>query len=212
MVVGSSLSKPFKLLMVAAVVAMIVASALPSTAQNNPVADPLVFGPDPATPGQGDTFSCTGGPPFTVPAPPGNCVFVSFGPPPAGLVCDIPTTVFFLSSPGRSEAAFICHRPAPAQPQQPTCPPATQELGNEAESSNVDLSGDVTSSGDSSNQTAAPLDFGNTGSDQNAQGVLQTCGSGADDAELSGGSMEISPVLDASSDQGVGESSASQQG
>jgi hypothetical protein len=92
------------------VLAMVMTSA-PSLAQNNPTEDPLVFGPDPANPGQGDTFTCTGNPPFTVPSPPGNCGFVGFGPPPSGLVCDIPTTVFFSNAPGSSEAAFICHLP-----------------------------------------------------------------------------------------------------
>jgi hypothetical protein len=97
--------------MAAAIMLTMVITSTPSLAQNNPAKDPLVFGPDPTNPGQGDTFSCTGAPPFNVPSPPGNCRFVGFGPSPAGLVCDIPTTVFFTSSPGRSEPAFICHAP-----------------------------------------------------------------------------------------------------
>ena len=224
MMAGSSLSRPFKLLMVAAIVAM-VAAALPAIAQNNPVADPLVFGPDPTNPGQGDTFSCADGPPFTVPAPPGNCVFVNFGPPPAGLVCDIPTTVFFLSSPGRSEAAFTCHTPSQTTPQptpqttpqptpQPTpapqqqvCPPASQGLAERSTTGNVADTFRADGAGDNSDQTAAPLQFGNSGPPQNAQGVLQECGSQSGDIGLSGGSMTFGPTLDAPSNQEVGQSS-----
>ena len=93
--------------------------------------------------------------------------------------------------------------------QQPACPPASQELANEAESGNVSPSFDVADSGNSSNQTAAPNQFGNTGNDNNAQGVLQTCGSQSGNAELEGGDMNFSPTLDTSTNQGVGQSSGS---
>jgi uncharacterized repeat protein (TIGR01451 family) len=104
-----------------------------------------------------------------------------------------------------------CEKPVVpgGQQQQPVCPPVSQELGQEAESGNVSPSFDVTSSGNSSNQTAAPLQFGNTGNDNNAQGVLQSCGSQSGNAELEGGDMNFSPTLDASSNQGVGQSSGS---
>ena len=53
----------------------------------------------------------------------------------------------------------------------------------------------VESSGDNSNQCVAPLQFGNTGNIQNAQGFLQY-NSTADDIEFSGSSFEFAPVVE----------------
>jgi hypothetical protein len=52
----------------------------------------------------------------------------------------------------------------------------------------------VESSGDNSTQCVAPLQFGNTGNTQNAQGFLQY-NSTADDIEFSGSSMTFTPSL-----------------
>ena len=181
-----------KVLMVATVVAMVVASGLPALAQEDVI---------PECEDNGGVPPCVVD--LGVPCPPGS----------------VPDGIFLDIDPGQTEGELqqICLAPTQPeqqqpQPQQSVCPPVSQELGNEAESGDVSPSFGVTSTGDSSNQTAAPLQFGNSGSLQNAQGVLQSCGSVADDAELSGGSMEISPALNAPSTQGVGESSASQQG
>src|SRR3982751_2378770 len=76
----------------------------------------------------------------------------------------------------------------------------SQELGNENESGNVDLSFSVLSSGNNSNQCVTPLQFGNTGSNQNAQGFLQYASS-ADDLEGSGGDFTFAPVLSGGCEQ-----------
>src|SRR3982750_121274 len=82
-----------------------------------------------------------------------------------------------------------------------------QELGNESETGNVDLSFSVQSTGNNSNQCVTLLQFGNTGSNQNAQGFLQY-NSPADDLEAEGGEFSFTPVLNAPCDQAVQQSSA----
>ncbi len=76
----------------AVTVAMLVASIQPAVAA--PPADSLIFFAVPG--GSGGTYSCTSGPPFV--SEPGsaqeNCTPYQTGAP-AGLVCDIPTTVTF---------------------------------------------------------------------------------------------------------------------
>ena len=83
----------------AAVAAVVLtAFALPAIAQSPP--DPVVYFPL----GNGATYSCSGGPPFVVNnhhhysggSSPGNCAIEQIGPPPVGLVCDIPTTITFM--------------------------------------------------------------------------------------------------------------------
>ena len=84
---------------VAAAVLLAAAFAPPAIAQS-PAADPVVYFPL----GNGATYSCAGGPPFVVDnhhlrhsggSSPGNCAIEQIGPPPVGLVCDIPTTITF---------------------------------------------------------------------------------------------------------------------
>ena len=83
---------------VAAAVLLTAAFAPPAIAQS-PAADPVVYFPL----GNGATYSCAGGPPFVVDnhrrhsggSSPGNCAIEQIGPPPVGLVCDIPTTITF---------------------------------------------------------------------------------------------------------------------
>ena len=83
----------------------------------------------------------------------------------------------------------------------------SQELGNETESGDVSLDFSVQSSGDNSNQCVTPLQFGNTGNLQNAQGFLQYASS-ADDLEAEGPTFTFAPVLTAPCDQAVQQSSA----
>lgn len=77
-----------KLFMVVFVtVAMLAAGTLPAIAASP--GDSVVLFPE----GNGVTYSCTGGPPFVHDtASSGNCAFEQVGAP-AGLVCDIPTTI-----------------------------------------------------------------------------------------------------------------------
>jgi hypothetical protein len=82
-----------------------------------------------------------------------------------------------------------------------------QELGNEDETGNVDLSFSAQSTGNSSNQCVTPLQFGNTGSNQNAQGFLQY-NSTADDLSGDGSTFTFAPELTAPCTQQVQQSSA----
>ena len=89
----------------------------------------------------------------------------------------------------------------------PAIAQTSQELGNEDETGNVDLSFSVQSKGNNSNQCVTPLQFGNTGSNQNAQGFLQY-NSTADDLEAEGGTFTFAPELTAPCTQQVQQSSA----
>ena len=84
----------------------------------------------------------------------------------------------------------------------------SQEFGQEIEDTgNVTLNTSVSSSGNNSNQCVAPLQFGNTGNVQNAQGFLQY-NSTSDDIEFEGSSMTFSPTLTNSCDQSVQQAAA----
>jgi hypothetical protein len=76
------------------------------------------------------------------------------------------------------------------------------------ETGDVTLDTSIVSTGDNSNQTAAPLEFGNTGNFQNAQGFVQV-DSTADDIDFDGGSFEFSPTQGVGSNQGVSQSAGS---
>jgi hypothetical protein len=82
-----------------------------------------------------------------------------------------------------------------------------QEVGNETESGDVSADFSVQSSGDSSNQCVTPLQFGNTGNFQNAQGFLQYA-SESDDLSGEGGEFSFGPSLTAPCTQQVQQSSA----
>ena len=86
-------------------------------------------------------------------------------------------------------------------------PGVQQAIGQESETGNVTITGTATQSGNNSNQCVTPLQFGNTGSLQNAQGVLQYA-SRSGDVELGGSTFEFSPSLNASCDQKVQQSAA----
>ena len=83
----------------------------------------------------------------------------------------------------------------------------SQGVANEDETGNVSLSFSVQSTGNNSNQCVTPLQFGNTGSNQNAQGALQYV-STSGDIELEGGAMTFAPELTAPCTQQVQQSSA----
>jgi hypothetical protein len=86
-------------------------------------------------------------------------------------------------------------------------PSVSQAIGQESESGDVTLSFTANQSGNNSNQCVTPLQFGNTGSLQNAQGVLQYR-STSGDIEFGGSTFEFSPTLNATCNQAVQQSSA----
>ena len=71
----------------------------------------------------------------------------------------------------------------------------------------VNLTTNITSTGDNSNQCVAPEQFGNTGNVQNAQGFLQYA-STSGDIEFGGSSMTFSPTLTNSCTQQVQQAAA----
>ena len=85
------------------------------------------------------------------------------------------------------------------------------DVSNESESGNVDLSFSVESTGNNSNQCVTPLQFGNTGNFQNGQSFLQF-DSFADDLEGEGGEFTFAPVLSGGCTQSVEQSSAASSG
>ena len=98
------------------------------------------------------------------------------------------------------------------------------------ETGDVDLSSEIVNTGNNSNQCAAPLQFGNTGNNQNAQGFV-TLGSSSDngfnndrnndffdfnndfnanvdDVDFEGSSFEFNPEQNVSCNQSVEQSAA----
>src|ERR687884_683444 len=82
----------------------------------------------------------------------------------------------------------------------PALAQVTQGTANESESGNVELSFSVQSTGNNSNQCVTPLQFGNTGSNQNAQGFLQYASSSGD-ITGTGGTFTFAPVLSGGCEQ-----------
>jgi opacity protein-like surface antigen len=80
-------------------------------------------------------------------------------------------------------------------------------LGNENQSGDVSATFSVSSAGSNGSQCAAPLQFGNTGSEQNAQGFLQYA-SEADDLGGESGTLGFAPSLSAGCGTPVQQSSA----
>jgi hypothetical protein len=99
-------------------------------------------------------------------------------------------------------AALLVVSAAPATAAQ-----VSQGNANKATSGDVSNSFSVTSTGNNSNQCVTPLQFGNTGSNQNAQGFLQF-DSTAGDLEARGGNFTFAPVLSGGCTQQVQQSSA----
>ena len=101
-----------KLTLLAAVLMMVVWITVPAVAQVAPAATQTILYVPPqnvdsfTVPDPGGTLSCSGAP-FT--APSGTCTSLGAGPPGAGLVCDVPTTVLAFEVVRLS--AFECHAP-----------------------------------------------------------------------------------------------------
>ena len=80
-------------------------------------------------------------------------------------------------------------------------------IGQEDETGNVDLTFTATQSGNNSSQCVTPLQFGNTGSLQNGQAILQYDSTSGKLSE-GGSTFTFSPTLTATCDQKVQQSSA----
>jgi Tfp pilus assembly protein FimT len=89
----------------------------------------------------------------------------------------------------------------------PAIAQVTNAVGQESETGDVNANFSATQSGNNSSQCVTPLQFGNTGSLQNGQAVLQY-GSDSGDIELGGSSFTFDPSLNASCDQKVQQSAA----
>src|ERR687885_2625428 len=89
----------------------------------------------------------------------------------------------------------------------PAVAQVSQGNANKDTSGNVTDTFSVQSTGNNSNQCVTPLQFGNTGSNQNAQGFLQYA-SGAGDLSGAGGVLTFAPVEVAPCTQQVQQSSA----
>ena len=93
----------------------------------------------------------------------------------------------------------------------PAIAQVTNAVGQESETGDVTVTGTATQSGSNSNQCVTPLQFGNTGSNQNAQGFLQY-NSTAGDLQAEGSEFSFAPALSAPCDQAVQQSSAASSG
>ena len=80
-------------------------------------------------------------------------------------------------------------------------------IGQESETGTVNATFTATQSGNNSSQCVTPLQFGNTGSLQNGQGILQY-GSTSGDLSEGGSTFTFSPTLTANCTQAVQQSSA----
>src|ERR687885_1043345 len=90
----------------------------------------------------------------------------------------------------------------------PAIAQVSEEFGQEIdETGNVTLNTNVSGSGNSGNQCVAPLQFGNTGNLQNAQGFLQY-NSTADDIQFEGSSFTFTPELTNTCKQAVQQAAA----
>jgi spore coat protein U-like protein len=89
----------------------------------------------------------------------------------------------------------------------PAIAQVTNAVGQESETGNVNANFSATQSGNNSNQCVTPLQFGNTGSLQNGQAVLQY-GSTSGDIEQEGSTFTFSPTLTANCSQAVQQSAA----
>ena len=90
----------------------------------------------------------------------------------------------------------------------PSMAQVTEEFGQEIEDTGaVNLTTNVTSSGDNGNQCVAPEQFGNTANTQNSQGFVQYV-STSDDIEFEGSSMSFTPTLNNTCNQSVQQAAA----
>ena len=93
----------------------------------------------------------------------------------------------------------------------PAVAQVSNEIGQESESGDLNVAFEASSSGDYAMQCVAPLQFGNTGNTQNAQGFAQYA-STADDIEFGGTESEFftgpGAELSFACDQAVQQSAA----
>ena len=89
----------------------------------------------------------------------------------------------------------------------PALAQVTNAVGQGSETGDVTVKGTATQSGNNSSQCVTPLQFGNTGSLQNGQAVLQYR-STSGDIEFGGSTFEFSPTLNATCNQAVQQSAA----
>ena len=89
----------------------------------------------------------------------------------------------------------------------PAIAQVTNAVGQESESGNVSVNFSATQSGNNSSQCVTPLQFGNTGSLQNGQAILQY-GSTSGDLSEGGSTFTFSPTLTAPCTQAVQQSAA----
>ena len=89
----------------------------------------------------------------------------------------------------------------------PAIAQVTNAVGQESETGDVTITGTATQSGSNSNQCVTPLQFGNTGSLQNGQAVLQY-NSTSGDIGLGGSTFTFSPTETATCTQQVQQSAA----
>ena len=90
----------------------------------------------------------------------------------------------------------------------PAIAQVSEEFGQEIEKTGaVNLTTNVTSTGNNGSQCVAPLQFGNTGNVQNEQGFLQYA-STSDDIEFEGSTMSFTPTLTNTCQQTVQQAAA----
>ena len=89
----------------------------------------------------------------------------------------------------------------------PAIAQVTNAVGQESETGDVTANFTATQSGNNSSQCVTPLQFGNTGSLQNGQAVLQY-GSTSGDIGLGGSTFTFSPTETATCTQQVQQSAA----
>ena len=90
----------------------------------------------------------------------------------------------------------------------PSMAQVSEEFGQEIEKTGaVNVTTNVTSTGNNGNQCVAPLQFGNTGNVQNAQGFLQYA-SESGDIEFEGSSFAFTPSLTNTCEQTVQQAAA----
>src|SRR5918912_4377044 len=90
----------------------------------------------------------------------------------------------------------------------PAIAQVSEEFGQGIEDTGaVNLTTNISSTGDNGSQCVAPLQFGNTGNVQNEQGFLQYA-STSDDIEFEGSSMTFTPTLTNTSQQTVQQAAA----
>ena len=99
----------------------------------------------------------------------------------------------------------------------PAIAQVNQGLANRGVSGNVSTTGTVTSKGDNSDQCVQPLQFGNTGAQQNTQGAIQYASGSKgipifNDISETGGTFQFTPELTAPCTQAVEQSSAANSG